>query len=140
MVGLGIIIHNDDRLVMTALTQQIPLLTLVEMVEMLAVGRALWFAKELGFWSLIVEGDSEVIINLINGGNMTQSEFGHILQDISFLCSFFSYVSFCHVKRQGNCVAHRLARRAVTSPLDIWIKFVPLDMIDAFNFDLCFST
>ena len=49
VVGLGIIIHNDDRLVMTALTQQIPLLTLVEMVEMLAVGRALWFAKELGF-------------------------------------------------------------------------------------------
>ena len=49
MVGLGIIIRNDDRLVMTALTQQIPLLTLVEMVEMLVVGRALWFAKELGF-------------------------------------------------------------------------------------------
>ena len=102
--------------------------------------RALWFAKELGFRSLIVESNSEVIINLINGGNMTQSEFGHILQNIYFLCSFFSYVSFCHVKRQGNCVAHRFARRAVTSPLDVWMESIPPDMIDAYNFDLRFST
>ena len=110
------------------------------MVEVLAVHRALWFAKELGFRSLIVESNSEVIINLINGGNMTQSEFGHILQNIYFLCSFFSYVSFCHVKRQGNCVAHRFARRAVTSPLDVWMESIPPDMIDAYNFDLRFSS
>ena len=138
--GLGIIIRIGDGLVLAALTQQIPKPTSVEMVEVLAVRRALLFAKELGFQSLIVEGDSEVIINLINGGNMTQFEFGHILQDISFLCSFFSYVSFCHVKRQGNCVAHRFAGRAVTSPLDAWMECIPPDIIDAYNFDLGFST
>ena len=49
--------------------------------------------------SLIVEGDSEVIINLINGDNMAQSEFGHILQDIKFLCSFFRFVSLRHIGR-----------------------------------------
>ena len=64
------------------------------MVEVLAVRRALWFAMELGFQRLIVEGDSEVIINSIKDGNMIQSAFGHILQDISFLCYFFSHVSF----------------------------------------------
>ena len=138
--GLGIIICIGDRLVLAALTQQIPKPTSVEMVEVLAVRRALLFAKELGFQSLIVEGDSEVIINLINGGNMTQFEFGHILQDISFLCSFFRYVSFCIVKRQGNCVAHRFARQAVTSPLDVWMECIPPDIIDAYNFDLGFST
>ena len=89
---------------------------------------------------MIVEGDSKVIINLINGGNMTQFKFGHILQDISFLCSFFSYVSFCHVKRQGNCVTHRLVRRVVTSTLDVWMESIPPDIIDAYNFDLRFST
>ena len=110
------------------------------MVEVLAARRALWFAKELGFQRLIVEGDSEVIINSINSDNMSKSEFGHILQDIKFLCSFFSHVSFIHIKRQGNCVAHRLARRAISNPLDVWMESVPPDTTDVYNFDLQFTT
>ena len=39
--GLDIIIHNDHGLVMAALSQQIPLLALAEMVEVLAACRAL---------------------------------------------------------------------------------------------------
>lgn len=45
IAGLGVIIRNDSRLVMAALSQQIPLLASVEMVEVLAARRALWFAK-----------------------------------------------------------------------------------------------
>lgn len=85
IAGLGVIIRNDSGLVMAALSQQIPLLASVEMVEVLAARRALWFAKELGFQRLIVEGDSEAIINSINGDYMAWSEFRHILQDISLL-------------------------------------------------------
>jgi len=88
---------------------------------------------------LIVEGDSKVVINLINGDNMAQSEVGHILQDINFLCFFFSFVYFRHIKRQDNCMAHRLARRAISSPLDVWMESVPPDTINAYNFDLCFN-
>ena len=117
--GLGIIIRNDNELVMAALTQQIALPASTEMVELLAACRALSLATDLGFRRLIVEGDSEVIINSIDCGNRTQSEYGHILQDITILCSFFSHVFFCHIKRLGNCLAHRLARLAVTSPLDV---------------------
>ena len=93
---------------------------------------------ELAFQRLVVEGDSKVIINSIKGGNMTHSTFGHILQDITFLCSFFSHVSFQHIKRQGNCVAHKLARRAITNPLDVWMESLPPDTNDVYNFDLCF--
>ena len=39
--GLGVIIRNDSKLVMAALSQNIPLPTSVEMVEVLAVRRAL---------------------------------------------------------------------------------------------------
>ena len=111
IASLGIIVRNESGLVMAALTQQILLPASVEMVEMLAARRALWFAKELAFHSLIVEGDSEIIINSINGDNMAQSKFGHILQDIKFLC-----------------------------PLDVWMKFVPPNTIDVYNFDLWFIT
>ena len=81
IAGLGIIVRNENGLAMVALTQQIPLPASVEMVKVLAVHRALWFAKELGFHSVIVKGDSEIIINSINGNIMAQSEFGHILHN-----------------------------------------------------------
>ena len=117
--GLGAIIRNDSGLVMAALSQNIPLPTSVEIVEVLAACQALWFAKELGFQKLFIEGDSETIINAINGENMARSEFGHILQDIKSLISSFCSVSFSHVKRQGNCLAHYLARRAISISLDV---------------------
>ena len=52
------------------------------MVEMLVARRAFGFAQELGFKSVIVEGDSEIIINSINGDDMLSSNFGHIIQTI----------------------------------------------------------
>ena len=93
---------------------------------------------ELGFHRLVVEGDSEVIINSIKDGNMSHSAFGHILQDITSLCSLFSYVSFQHIKRQGNCVAHKLARWTITNPFDVWMESVPPNTNDVYNFDLHF--
>ena len=114
IASLGIIIHNVYGLVMAALSQQIPLPTSVEMVEVLAARWALLFARELGFKSLVVEGDVEIIIKAINGGGtMLISEFGHILYDIHSLVSSFQSVSFRHVRHLGNCVAHRLARRSI---------------------------
>ena len=41
IVGLGVIIHNDSRLVMDVFSQQIPLPTSIEMIEVLAIRRAL---------------------------------------------------------------------------------------------------
>ena len=79
---------------MAALSQQIPLPTLVEMVEVLAARRALVFAKELDFDRVIVEGDSANTITSINGGQMDHSALGHVLLDIkSLFFFFFSYFS-----------------------------------------------
>ena len=121
---------------MAALSQQIPLPISVEMVEVLAARRALWFGRELDFHSVVVEGDSKIIINSINGNTMDHSEFGHILHDIKFLCSFFSCISFQHVRRQGNGLAHKLARRALSNPLDVWMESVPPNTVDVYNVDL----
>ena len=97
---------------MAALSQQIPLPTLVEMVEVLAARRALVFAKELDFDRVIVEGDSANTITFINGGHMDYSALGHVLLDIKSLLFSFSHTSVEHITREGNCVAHKLARRA----------------------------
>ena len=137
IASLRIIIYNDYGLVMATLSQQIPLPTSVEMVEVLAARRALLFARELGFESLVDEGDSEIIIKAINGGGtMLLSEFGHILHDIHSLVSSFQSVSFQHVRRLGNCVAHRLARRSFCNSFLVWMESIPLNIFGVYNYDL----
>ena len=116
LAGIGIIIRNEQGLVMAALSQQIPLPTSVEMVEVLAARRALVFSKELGFDRVIVEGDSANTITSINGGHMDHLALGHVLLDIKSLLSCFSHISVKHITREGNCVTHKLARQVANYP------------------------
>ena len=92
--GLGSIIRNDRGLVMAALTQVIPLPTSVEMVEVLAARRALFFAKELGFEKVILEGDSEIAICAMKSDDFSAAPFGHIVSDIKSLSAHFRCLLF----------------------------------------------
>ena len=91
LAGIGVIIWNEQGLVMAALSQQIPSPALVEMVEVLAARRDLVFAKELGFDKVVVEGDSEIVITAILGDYMDYSYMDHALKDIKFRFSSFSF-------------------------------------------------
>ena len=102
LAGIGVIIWNEQGLVMVALSQQIPSPALVEMMEVLAARRDLVFAKELGFDKVVVEGDSEIVITAILGDYMDYSYMGHVLQDIKFMFSSFSFISFKHIHREGK--------------------------------------
>ncbi|XP_075670417.1 uncharacterized protein LOC142640223 [Castanea sativa] len=124
--GLGAIIRNDLGLVMAAFTQPIPLPTSVEMVEVLAARSALCFAKDLGFSKLIVEGDSKIAIHALTNDDLFSSSFGHIIKDIKRLSSTLENVIFSHTHRQGNRVAHGMARMACNFSLfQSWMEDVP---------------
>nr|POE85249.1 putative ribonuclease h protein [Quercus suber] len=120
--GLGLVVRDSAGLVLAALSQEIPLPTSVETLEVIAARRALLFAKELGFEREMIEGDSEIIINAIREQTLLASDLGHILEDIHVLSRSFCSISFHRVKRLGNCVAHRLARRSFCNPLLVWME------------------
>ena len=123
LAGLGGIIHNDRGVVMAAFIQTIPLPTSVEMVEVLAVRSAIGLAQELSLNQVQVEGDSAIIIKALSKGGMGSSSFGHIIKDIISLSSALQCVSFCHTCRQGNRVAHSLARSACKfSSFQVWME------------------
>ena len=135
--GLGVIIRNDLGLVMAASVQIIPLPTSVETVEVLAARNAICLARELQFNKVIIEGDSEVVIKALNNSNVSSTSFGHIIRDIKIVSVAFREISFCHTRRQGNKVAHSIARRACKfSPFNVWMEDVPPDILSVYSSEL----
>ena len=135
--GLGVIIRNDLGLVMAASSQVIPLPASVEMVEVLAARNAICLARDLQFSRVIVEGDSEVVIKALNCPTVPSSSIGHIIRDIKIIFAAFNDIRFCHTRRQGNKVAHSLARRACKfSPYNVWMEDVPPDILSVYLPDL----
>nr|POF08917.1 hypothetical protein CFP56_22791 [Quercus suber] len=65
----------------------------------------------MGLSKVFFESDALSIIQAINEGNVS-GEFGHIIQIIEDLVSSFSWCTFQHLKRDGNRVAHDLAKEA----------------------------
>lgn len=131
LAGLGVIIQNDKGLVMATSSQTIPLPTSIEMVELLAARSALCLARELQFDQVIVEGDSELEIKKLNSKDYSSTSFGHVIRDIKIASSAFRNFVFSHIRRQGNKVAHRLARLACNFPtFYVWRVFLQLLFIN----------
>ena len=98
-----------------SLSQHIPLpFTAIE-VEALATRRSLELALETGFGRVVLEGDSQILIQALKEDTHSLANFGHIVIDISYLASHFSMIDYSHVCRHCNVVARLLARRAVST-------------------------
>ena len=135
--GLGVIIGNDLGQVMAVSAQVIPLPTSVETVEVLAARNAICLARELQLHKVIIEGDSEVVIKALNSSSASSTSFGHIICDIKITSAAFSEIKFCHTRRQGNLVAHSIARRACNfSPFIVWMEDVPPDILSVYTSEL----
>ena len=84
LVGLGVVIHNDQGLIMASITQQIPLPSSIIEVEVLAAQRALVHTLELGFKNITLERDFEVLINSL-ATSCNSLAYCENVMDISFL-------------------------------------------------------
>ena len=113
---------------LAALSEQLVKPPSVEILELLAARRAVKFTAELDYAQLVCEGDSESMVNSLRGSGMENSWGGHIIKDILSQSNSFLSISFTHVGRQDNAVAHDLAQRARNSfTSQIWSECVPSD-------------
>ena len=137
MAGLGVVIRDSSGNVMGALSQKITKPHSVEHAEALAVRRAVILAKELMLFQVCVEGDCLRVIQAINAPGACRTLFGHIIDEIRYFSASLVGCSFIHVKREGNKLAHALARRAVLSAdTDVWVEELPNDLEDVFLSEL----
>ena len=129
-VGLGVVIRNGEGQVLVAMSEQIIKPPSVEILELLAARHAVSFAAESGHEQVVCEGDSESVVNSLRGPGIENSWGGNLIRDIKSQSNSFLSISFAHVGRQGNAVAHALAQQARQSFLpQIWLECVPMDIM-----------
>ena len=105
-------------------------------VEALEARHAMELALETGLNKRVLEGDSLILMNALKSNSHSLAQFSHIINDIQYLASQFSIISFSHVRRHCNTVAHLIARRAISfSSLQVWMEDVPPEIVDVLQAD-----
>ncbi|KAL6976934.1 hypothetical protein U1Q18_025721 [Sarracenia purpurea var. burkii] len=70
--------------------------------------------RDLGIQKIHVEGDSLTVINAVNSEGVDRSLIGSITEAIKAELALFSSTICTHIRRNGNSVAHGLARLATS--------------------------
>ena len=124
--GIGVVIHNNEGQVLATLSEKVRMPATVEILKMLAARKVATFARELRFSQVCFEGDAKLVVKCLQSGSVSNVLAGHLAKDSVSIRGYFQSSSIIHVRRQGNLVAHALARDARFSfPLRVWMEDVP---------------
>ncbi|XP_075650032.1 uncharacterized protein LOC142620559 [Castanea sativa] len=107
--GLGVIIRNQEGLVIASMSTRVPQQLQPIEIEALVASRALEFAREVGISEAVLEGDSLLVIKALETKDAKLAPFYLLIQDSIKLSSSFSKLSYSYSKREGNLVAHSVA-------------------------------
>ncbi|XP_010665605.1 uncharacterized protein LOC104882889 [Beta vulgaris subsp. vulgaris] len=127
-VGIGVIARNSDGDVLFSASRRIRAYWTPEIAEAKAIAVAVRLGKHFGFKEVIFESDCQVVINRLSSNAIFLSDLDSILHEILSSSTFFSYVAWSHVKRDGNCVAHHLAKLVPFGVEQIWENHTPMDV------------
>ena len=98
------------------------------------------FALSRGFTNVVLEGDSQVMVNALAGSSSPPLAVASVIQGVHEICMDFRQAQFSHLKRQGNMPAHLVAKNAYNSIVNdiVWVEedlcFTKQDLIHDVNF------
>ncbi|XP_062005812.1 uncharacterized protein LOC133722992 [Rosa rugosa] len=134
-VGLGAVILSGTGQLMGAMSIPLPVPIKPIAAEALALWHALKFGRELGVRNVRVYGDALNVLNGLNASGWDLSAIGGVLDAVRLLMREFDIISWKHVKKRSNLVAHKLARSALSLVQAMFCKDVGPpwlhDLIDA---------
>ncbi|KAL0014626.1 hypothetical protein SO802_001695 [Lithocarpus litseifolius] len=124
--GLSGVIRNSLGQSIASLSELVNLPYSSDIVEAMAAARAIYFAQEIGLNSFILDGDSEAVIKCLISDDDSFSSFGHILVAAKATTETSCCISFSHIRRLGNSVAHNLAKHARhVRGFSVWMEDIP---------------
>lgn len=109
----------------------------VDVAEVMAMRNALIIAMESGCSKVCLETDNLTLYHKVKKGAADSTDFGMIIKDIIQLGYSCQYISYAFFKRNGNQVAHILAKisRAYDNPR-VWLEEYPPEVHDAVMTDV----
>ena len=122
---------------MVAMLAKEPPVTTSDEAEALACRKALEFSIDAGFLELIIEGDNAHVMKNVGSSLPNRSSLGIIIDDVKCLMNGMQNVYVNSIRREGNMVAHGLARFAKNVLEDMyWLEDSPPSTVDELYFDI----
>ncbi|XP_074301093.1 uncharacterized protein LOC141632447 [Silene latifolia] len=109
-VGLGVVGRNSRGEVVVVASKRCRAQWSVETAEAKAMMFGLEVAKHLGVNNIALESDSMVAVRAVKKNADMRHSFGLCVRDVCELIKSFVCRGVNHVKREGNTVAHLVAR------------------------------
>ena len=120
MSCIGVVIRDNNGAVLASCSEKMFQAYKAEETEALAARKALMFAHELGFQSVILEGDALGLIQALKSQEQNVCPLSLLVEDVKVYSNHFRRVLYSHIKRNGNSIAHSLAKHAI-SILDLQV-------------------
>lgn len=99
-----------------------------EIAEAKALLLALKLACHYGLQRVVVESDCLSLVSRLNKAALYFTELDNLLEDILLACSRLVSVQWLHVKREGNIVAHNLAKLLPFGVEQVWFGCSPQEI------------
>ncbi|XP_021756867.1 uncharacterized protein LOC110721940 [Chenopodium quinoa] len=132
-IGMGVVARDKERKVLFAATWRVKVWWPPEIAKGKALLMAMRLARRFGYEDVILESDCQTLITRLSKGVVYLSDLDGVLEDIlSISCEFKSFI-WSHVKRDGNYVAHHLAKLMSFGVEQVWVNHCP-DVINPYVF------
>ncbi|XP_075633831.1 uncharacterized protein LOC142606351 [Castanea sativa] len=124
--GIGVVVWNDKGQIMGALSKALPYPLGALEAKAKAAEIGITFSWELGLRELILEGDSQTVVNAIASHDPGPVQIQHTVNGIKSWESQFRAWKTSFTRREGNEAAHLMAKHAKQiSECSIWVEDTP---------------
>lgn len=124
--GVGLVVRDEVGDIMVTACYSFTTGWNVLMTEAFAVLHGLRICRDAGLLHLEMETDSLMVANALQGKGSNLNYASTFIHDALHIACSFSFISFNHVSRKSNNVAHTLAKFSLDLGEDrVWLEEGP---------------
>ena len=133
-VGLGAVIRDARGKVIAAAMKPSCFQQEVAYAEAEAARFGVEIAEKVGSWPLIIETDSQEVVDLVLNKKSTRTELYWVISDLQACIKRQQQISIQYTPRASNVIAHNLARLALEqSDVVLWVDNIPARQLYLFD-------